>query len=186
MDDAFAALDLERRLDLSDDVIELAWRELSRDLHPDSDRGDAERAAAVNRAHQILRSPARRLRHWLGLHGVEIARQSAIDPALMGLFAEIGPALTAADEVLKKRAAASSALARALLAEPEISAQQRLQGLLGKLGKQRADLTARFHQFESDSSSGRFENALAATGQLAFLENWESQVRQRLLAMIAG
>ncbi len=186
MDDAFATLGLERRLDLPDTDIENAWRELSRDLHPDGDHGDADRAAAVNLAWQTLRSPGRRLRHWLTLHGVEVARQSAIDPALMDLFSEISPTLAAADEVLKKRAAAGSNLLRALLAESEIDAQMRLQRLLGRLTREREATTAQFPAFQSEAASGQFKTALDATGRLGFLEKWESQIQQRLMSLIAG
>ncbi len=184
--DAFATLGLDRRLDLADDAIESAWRELGRQLHPDGEGGDAERAAGVNQAYQVLRSPSRRLRHWLELHGVEIGRQAALDPALMDLFSEISPALNEADDILRKRAAAGSALARALLAEPEMTAQQKLQGLLGRLGRQRAGITEHFPDFASEAEAGHFDNALAAAGQLAFLEKWESQVQQRLMNLIAG
>ncbi len=186
MDDAFATLNLERRLGLEPDAIESAWRQLSRELHPDADAGDADRAAAVNRAHQVLRSPGQRLRHWLELHGITPGRQAAIDPVMMDFFTEVGAVLAEADDVLKRRAAASSALARALLAEAEISVQQKLQALLGKLQRERAALTDRFPDFETAAASGDFDDALAATGRLGFFEKWDRQVQERLMSLITG
>ena len=187
MDDAFATLYLERRLNLDPDAVECAWRQLSRELHPDADTGDAERAVAVNRAYQILRSPGQRLRHWLELHGVTLSRQAAVDPAMMDFFTEVGGLLAQADDVLKRRAAASSALAKALLAEAEIVAQQQLQALLGKLQRERTAVTDRFADFEiAAAESQNFDQALAATGKLGFFEKWERQVQERLMNLIAG
>ncbi|MCB1229267.1 MAG: hypothetical protein KDN19_03320 [Verrucomicrobiae bacterium] len=186
MDDAFATLGLDHRLTLDDNVIETAWRELGRQLHPDGEGGDAERAAAVNQAHQVLRSSARRLRHWLELRDVEIGRQTVLDPGLMDLFSEISPALNDADEVLRKRSAASSALARALLAESEVTSQQKLQGLLGRIGKQRLAIVGRFPEIEIAAEKDHYDEARAAVGQLGFLEKWESQVQERLMKFITG
>lgn len=186
MDDAFATLGLERRLTLDDQAIESAWRELGAALHPDQDQGDAEKAAAVNQAYQALRSPARRLRHWLELHEAGLDRQTAITPDMMALFSEVGAVLNEADEVLKKRAAASSALAKALLAEAEIGAQQKLQALLGRLGREKATALDSFPAFETAASESDFVAARAAAGRLGFLEKWETQVQERLMSLIAG
>ncbi|MCB1092184.1 MAG: hypothetical protein KDL87_11665 [Verrucomicrobiae bacterium] len=182
--DAFVVLDLDRRLDRPDEEIEAAWQKLSRESHPDAEGGDAEKSADANRARSILLSPAGRLRHWLTLHGVEVPRQNAIDSDLMTRFTEVGAALANADDVLKRRAAANSALGRALLAEPAFAAQQSIQQLLGQLQRERLAVTGQFSTFDAAAHKGEFAAAIAALHRLGFLEKWESQCRERLLAFL--
>lgn len=184
--DAFAILGLPRELEISGAAIEEAWRELSRELHPDADTGDAGRAADVNRAKDILGRPSTRLRHWLELRGVEIGRDTAISNDLMDLFGEVGGVLREADGVLKDKAAASSALGKALLAEREIAAQQELQSQLANLQDRKAAVTERFSEFQVAAETGDFGEAIAATGTLGFLEKWEREIQERLIAILSG
>lgn len=181
--DGFKVLGLPQKLDLSNEVIVDAWREISRELHPDADTGDAERAAEVNRAKDVLTRPSTRLRHWLELQGVEIGRDAAINNDLMDLFATVGGILQEADGILKDKAAATTALGKALLAEREIAAQQKLQSQLSDLQNRTTAVTDRFSTFET---AGDFTEATAATGTLGFLEKWERQIQERLIDLISG
>ena len=184
--DAFAIFGLERTLTIDDSELESTWKELSRAHHPDQESGDTDRSATVNRAYDTLRSPSRRLRHWLELRDVAIGRQAAIEPALMDLFGQIGPPLQEADDVIRKRKAASSALARALLAEPEMAVQQQLQRLLGQLHGELATTLERFPELESLPPSAEGTESLAVLARLGFLEKWQRQVQERLMNLIAG
>jgi curved DNA-binding protein CbpA len=184
--DAFAVLGLPRQLSVAVGEIDDAWRSLSRDLHPDSESGDAEKAAEVNRARETLTRPASRLRHWLDLHGIEKTRDTAINDDLMNLFAEVGGVVQEADAVLKAKSAATSALGKALLTGSEIAAQQKLQAMLGNLQKRKATVTEQFPAFETAATNQNFTNAIAATGTLGFLEKWERQCQERLVSLISG
>lgn len=184
--DAYATLGLERSLVLDGSLLESAWRELSKAHHPDQSTGDTERSATLNRAHETLRSPSARLRHWLELRDVEIGRQAAIEPALMDLFSEIGPLLQDADEILRKRQSTSSSLARALLAESEMAIQRRLQSLLGRLQGELTSTQDRFPPLETAVDSGNASEAIATLARLGFLEKWQRQVQERLMNLIAG
>ena len=184
--DAFAILGLDRALTIDDADLNSAWKELSRTHHPDQETGDTDQSATVNRAYDLLRAPSRRLRHWLELQGIAIGRQASIEPSLMDLFSRIGPLLQEADEVLQKRSAASSALAKALLAESEIATQQRLQDLLATLQGELAATTDRFPTLESGTSPGNSDEALGALARLGFLEKWQQQVQERVMNLIAG
>ena len=184
--DAFAIFGLERALTIDDSELESTWKELSRAHHPDQENGDTDRSATVNRAYDTLRFPSRRLRHWLELQDVTIGRQAAIEPALMDLFAQIGPQLQEADDVLRKRKAASSTLVRALLAEPEMAIQQQLQRLLAQLQRELATTLERFPELEASLPSGDPADSLAVLTRLGFLEKWQQQVQERLMNLIAG
>lgn len=49
--------------DADDIVVEAAFRVLARRYHPDGQKGDAARMAAINRAYDLLRTPIRRRRY---------------------------------------------------------------------------------------------------------------------------
>lgn len=183
---AFAVLGLPPELTLGDDQLDNAWRELSRELHPDADSGDAERAAEVNRAKEILHRPSTRLRHWLELHGVEIPRDAPIDDDLMNLFAEVGAVLQGADSFLRDKAAATTVLGKALLADREVGVQQKLQAQLADLQNRKSEVTDRFSDFESSAPGGDFSDAITATGTLGFLDKWERQIQERLISLISS
>ncbi|MCB1236075.1 MAG: hypothetical protein KDM91_13475 [Verrucomicrobiae bacterium] len=184
--DAFDALGLDRRLAVTADTVENAWHALSREAHPDAETGDAATAATLNRAKATLAGAGSRLRHWLELSGVEPPRHGAVDGDLMELFARVGGILAEADAVLKQRAEATTALSKALLAEPAFAAQKATQDLLGRLQRERLAIEARFSEFDADAAAGSFENALAAAGRLGFLEKWEAQCRGRIVSLISG
>lgn len=180
--DAFAALGLPSRLDLPDDEVEAAWQRLSRELHPDNaETGDAARAAEVNRARDTLATPSRRLRHWLEWRGVAQPRHGAVDDDLMSLFTETAAILTEADAVLAKQNAATTALTKALLADSAFAIQARLQSHLGMLQNEREAVTGRFGDLAGDDAA-----AVKALARLGFLEKWEGQCRERILAFLAS
>ena len=78
-------------VDLSD--LSQRYRELQRVVHPDkfvnaSDRErllSVEKAAAINEAYQILKSPQRRARYMLELQGIlfDDEKDMALDPAFL-------------------------------------------------------------------------------------------------------
>lgn len=183
--DAYRVLGLPLRLDIDDARVEAAWRQLSREAHPDVSGGDKDLAADVNRARDLLASPASRLRHWLDLRGVEIPRQSPIDGDLMTLFSAIGETLRQVDDLLVKRAAATTHLSRALLAAPEMAAQQSIQSRLAHLKGETEAIRDRFASHESAwNDRGDTRAAVADLARLGFLEKWESQCRDRLLRLL--
>lgn len=183
--DAYLVLDLPGLLDIDEARVEAAWQRLSREAHPDVAGGDTDRAASINRARDLLASPASRLRHWLERHGVSVPRQSPIDGDLMTLFSEVGETLRQADDLLAKRAAATTHLSRALLAAPEMAAQQAIQSRLARLRAESEAVRDRFADHERDWNERQDARAaLADLARLGFLEKWEQQCRDRLLRLL--
>lgn len=93
MKDHYQTLQVTR--DAEPEVIERAYKALSRKYHPDR-RPASERAAAtrqmqrINEAYRVLRDPVRRKSYDLGLpaHGAEHAWDTFLDRGLWGMFAE--------------------------------------------------------------------------------------------------
>ena len=182
--DHFAALGLERSAALDESVVRERFHALSREVHPDTDGGDELAFAAINEAQRILTSPAARVRHLLELEFGEQAggavATGGMSGALMELFGSVGGVITRADGLVAKRGAASSAVARALLAGEEIEVQQQLMAAGGQLMARRREL----EEGLGEISLGDQEALAAAAHELAFLEKWQRQVQERMAALI--
>ena len=89
--DAFGLLGLPPRFDLDPAVIEAAFFERSKDLHPDkhatapaSERvAIVARSRALNDAYQTLKKPVSRAEYLLEREGVTIGDNERIDPAIV-------------------------------------------------------------------------------------------------------
>src|SRR5580698_7096175 len=89
--DAFGLLGLPARFDLDPAVIEAAFFERSRELHPDkhATAPAAERVAilsrsrALNDAYQTLKKPISRAEYLLEREGLTIGDNERIDPAIV-------------------------------------------------------------------------------------------------------
>jgi len=87
----FALLGLDARYDLDPQVIEAAFFERTRELHPDrhANAPAAERVAvlarsrALNDAYQIVKRPVARAEHLLASAGVTIGDNEQLDPAFL-------------------------------------------------------------------------------------------------------
>jgi molecular chaperone HscB len=89
--DAFGLLGLPARFDLDPQVIERAFHDRSRDVHPDrfASAPAAERVAALSRsralndAYKTLKSPVGRAEYLLAQAGVTIGPNERLDPAFL-------------------------------------------------------------------------------------------------------
>ncbi len=172
--DAFAELGLPRTAALDADTLARAFDALSRERHPDAG-GDATAFARLTTARDTLATPSRRWRHLLELLAPGTKLDGALSPALMDLFAQLGPALAAGKAALERKNAATSALARALVAGDELRAREALEALAARTDALRAGLDARAAAWQSDIQ------ALAALArEAAFLEKWHAQAREQL------
>ena len=181
MTNPFAILGLPESLLLDPAAIESSWREHHRD-HEAASTGDA---SDHNRARALLSDPVSCLAAWLEVKAPEIAPDRSIPPALMDLFAKIGPVLARTDALLARHRQATTALARALLTKDCITAQLEVQALLQEIQPVKATFLDRFAAFEKAAEHEDFAAAAAALGPLKFLKKWEEQCRERLLALIA-
>ncbi|MCX5746472.1 MAG: Fe-S protein assembly co-chaperone HscB [Proteobacteria bacterium] len=109
--DAFGALGLPARFDLDPQVIEQAFFERSKELHPDrfATAPAAERVAALSRsralndAYQTLKKPVPRAEYLLACRGVKIGDNERLDPTFLMEILEEREALAEA-RIAKDRA----------------------------------------------------------------------------------
>ncbi len=180
-EDYFALLGLPRQADLAEGEIQARYHERIAECHPDrasteEERGEfSQRSSELNQAWNTLRNPVTRVRHLLSLIAPDLERDASLSQDLMELFAETGQALQAADAFLAQKRKATSALARALLAEQEMEVQEGLQDALGKVTQagEALDLSVR----EPQELRGLHT-------QLSFLDRWQRQLNEKLLLLL--
>jgi len=187
MPDYFAMLHQPRRPWLDAEALKEHFHRETAMRHPDvSGVGDHGDFAALNAAYAILRDPSSRLRHLLELEDPErLAPSHAVPPALADLFMRIAAFRHALDVFRKKEAAASGALALALLAGEKLALSR--QG-----ATVRADLEADYNaametlraidsDWEKDPRPADAGERLAALHhQCAYLSKWRSQLAEAL------
>jgi curved DNA-binding protein CbpA len=192
--DAFALLQLPRQLTLEERVLHQAYAALSRTAHPDHG-GSAEEAAGVNAAYELLRSPEKRIKHLLEIAAPPDAkawRAVPLDESMMALFSAVGAALDTSAKYLEKRAAARSALARALLAGEELEQRERMEDLGNALaerlqsmedGLPALDEALAAGESTGEAGAGLWKEIAGLQARFAYVIKWQAQVRERLLQL---
>ena len=180
--DAFALFNLPRRpwLDAADLRDEFHRR--SAVLHPDGG-GDADAFAQLNAAHKTLSDPATRLRHMLELEAPEVLAQSQqIPSALADRFMRVGSVRQSAAGFLAKHRAASSPLARALLAGEHAAQTHALETALTELDAAHADALARLSGIDADWRE-RIPDIARLHAELSYFGKWTAQLRESRLEL---
>jgi len=175
--DAFAEFDLPRSPFVDETALVRKFDELSRSQHPDAGGHSAAFARLVE-GRRTLTSTALRLRHLLELECPGTRLDGPLPPALMDVFATLGPALQAARELQQRKSSATSTLARALLAPAEMRQRETLETAAATLA----------HRLESVNQAAQSWDGTAATlaawaREASFLEKWQSQTREALLQL---
>jgi curved DNA-binding protein CbpA len=147
-------------------------------MHPDAG-GDPEEFARLREAHAILRSPAKRLRHWLETGGVAWEAGGSVPDMLMGMFGAIGELLQRVDGLTENKAAARSALGRSLLERKGMELLAEVEGRMDAVRGVREELAGRFEEFASAGAQVCAGEAAEVARALVFLEKWEGQLRER-------
>ncbi len=183
MVDYFAILGVPRQAGLSLDAARAAFQVRGAGLHPDAgDAADRSARAAqfveLNEAFSVLSSRPRRLRHLLELMGGAPTRGAVLDDGLMALFSQINAAVQLADACLAQQAAATSALAKALLTSPALAAEAALAAAAQTLLARSEALDARLAA-KPDAAT-----LASAVQEAAFLEKWDTQVQSRRLRLL--
>lgn len=187
MADAFALLGLPPRAALDPETLQAAYLAATRAAHPDQAGGDAARAAELNRAQETLQSPVSRLKHLIEEHSDTPWRAIPLEAGLMALFERLGPLLQAGGGFVKRKQAAASALARALLAGEEMTLRESLEAL-------GLEIETHWQTLESalpglDARLERRDPAVwaelqALQARFAYLAKWRAQIRELLLQLM--
>jgi hypothetical protein len=148
-----------------------------------------ERYADLNRAYQTLVDPVQRLLAlYLLTKGEKPRDVQRIPPGTMDLFIEVGQACRQLDQYLEKKRAADGALARAALMGEELTLQDTLMTLRGKLEKLGATLDGDLAALDSRWHAGDKDlNALEAIyRKYSYLARWRQQLEEREIALLTG
>lgn len=192
MTDLFALLGEPRRPFLDPEQVKDTFHRLSRTEHPDqqtaSASGSDARFAALNQAQAALRDPKARLRHLLELEypQVKLSGPSGVPASLADLFAPIHSLLREIDDLLAKKAAAPSPLAKALLARQEFALRERAEDRLAEVDNLQTAALKELQVFDA-----QWENRSPDTAprlhdfyqRFAYLSRWSEQFRERLFQL---
>jgi DnaJ-domain-containing protein 1 len=193
----FTFFELEPAPALDTEALKERFARMTSEAHPDKfqQAPEAERTAAetryaeLNRAYQTLIDPRQRLLALYELTQGEKPRDvQRIPPGTMDLFIEVGHICQQFDQFFERKKAAAGALDRAALMGEELTLQDALAALRGKLEKlgailegDLAALNARWRAGEKDI------NALEAVyRKYSYLARWRQQLEEREIALLTG
>lgn len=194
--DSFALLGMPRRAVLDAAELKRRYHDATRKTHPDvllSSEAVTADSAEINAAYACLLQPSTRLRHLLFLVAPDQVAQlkgGQIPSAFIDIFSSLAGAVQAADAVIAKRKAATSALSKALLAGEEMQVREALEAAGLTVAEQRAsleldalpaiDVALLAHSNNLGAAAAKIAEAFRAFG---FLDKWQAQVRGKLLEL---
>jgi curved DNA-binding protein CbpA len=176
--DAFELLGLGSGLVLDEDDLRRAFDRKVGEEHPDAG-GEGDGFAQVRAAYETLRSPGRRLRHWLELGGVEWEAGGQVPAGLMAVFSGMGDLLMRVDGLAARKAEAQSALARSLLEREGMGLMDETEAMRDRVATMQEGAVGRFAGFEEAGAEACAREAAEVARTLLFLEKWDGQLRDR-------
>ncbi len=195
VEDFFALLGEPRRPWLDPDRVKDKFHALSRRQHPDQQAAGSNAEtdagfARLNQAQAALRDPKARLRHLLELEcpQVRLSGPADVPATLADLFAPIHDLTKRIDGLLIKKAAAPSALARALLAREELNLQEAAQARLAQLDALFAQALEELRAFDARLDLPLPTEAATLMNfyqRFAYLSRWTEQLRERLFELVS-
>ncbi|MDE0837279.1 MAG: DnaJ domain-containing protein [Akkermansiaceae bacterium] len=168
---AFGRLGLDVRLVISEEEIRNSFRKKAGVLHPDSG-GDEKEFSELQLAQEILLSPARRLKEWMGAESVEADARGQIGAGLMDLFQKVAEIGNAAEATIKVGAGAQSSLAKAMAEVKLMGERERVKSLLAEIAGEIGKRIAAFPEIEEgEADPGKVMR------ELIFLEKWRASMK---------
>jgi curved DNA-binding protein CbpA len=182
----FALLEEPRRPWLDPEALKEKYHRLTATHHPDV-AGAPGDFAEINRAYQVLADPAARLRHLLELDApTALARAQPVPEEIAGFFTPVAEVRQGVDAFLKKRAAAASPLAKALLSTEQFGVQERVDGMIAALAEKQEALLARVRDADGLWIADRDAalSILPALWQsLGYTAKWLAMLRESLFSL---
>jgi curved DNA-binding protein CbpA len=193
----FLLFGLEPGPALDADALKERFARATAATHPDKfqQAPEAERTAAetryteLNRAYQTLTDPRARLLALYELTKGEKPRDvQKIPPGTMDLFIEVGQTCQQLDKFLERKRAASGALERAALTGEEMTLQEALMILRGKLEQLSVTLEGDLAALDTRWRSGEKDlNALETVyRKYSYLARWRQQLEEREIVLLTG
>ncbi len=176
--DAFKLLGLRRGLVFGEEDLRKAFDRKVGEEHPDAG-GEGDGFGRVRLAYDTLRSPGKRLRHWLELQGVKWETGGQVPAGLMAVFAGMGDLLMRLDALAAKKGEARSALGRSLLERVGMDLMDETDEMRHRVAAMEAEAVGQFAGFEEAGAETCAREAAEVARTLLFLEKWDRQLRDR-------
>lgn len=174
MSNPFQILGIEPRLVIGREELNQAFRDAGSKVHPDA--GGSESAfAALQDAMAALQSPARRLRHWLLLKGIEVESRGSIGPQVMDLFSRVGELTQQVEGLLRRREGAKSALGLAMLEAETHQCREAVEAMIAVMEQAIGGSCESFQAMERGELDANAASELLR--DLSFLEKWRASLR---------
>lgn len=152
------------------------YKALAAEKHPDQG-GDEQEFNQLNTAYNSLRLPSSRLKHLLDIHSISYDKRGTVSNHLMNFFMSTGELIQLADVMIKKKQSATSALSKALLEADILEIQERLSEQIDQLEQAQTDT---LESIPEAIDASKYETA---SRDLAFLEKWQAQLRERYASL---
>ena len=171
MMNGFEILGLRVGLVVSDEEVREAFRQRAAVVHPDSG-GDEQDFAMLQGAQEILLSPAKRMKAWMSVRGIEADARGQIEGGLMDLFQKVSEVGAAAELLIRENAGAKSALVKAMAEVKLIKHRELVQELIEMVVSELKQRTEKFQQVEEGLIEPR-----TIMRDLIFLEKWRATLK---------
>jgi curved DNA-binding protein CbpA len=186
MTNLFALLDEPPRPWLDPEALKAKYHGLTAIHHPDV-AGASEDFAEINRAYQTLADPAARLRHLMEIESpASISRAQPVPEEIAACFTPVAESRQAVDAFLKKYAAATSPLAKALLSTGQYQVQERLECMISDLQQKQESLLLRVREADALWVSDRSAALDLLPGlwqSLNYIAKWLATLRESLFRL---
>jgi curved DNA-binding protein CbpA len=186
MTDLFALLGEAPRPWLDPDALKAKYHQITTEQHPDVAGATAD-FAEINRAYQTLSDPVLRLRHLLDLESpAAMSRTQPVPEEIAAFFAPVGAVRQGVEAFLKKHAAATSPLARALLAPEQYQVQETVEETIAALQQKQEALMGSLQEADGLWQSDRAAAMVALPvlwQSLGYLAKWLATLRESLFRL---
>jgi DnaJ-domain-containing protein 1 len=176
MENYFKLLDVEKAIHLDLEALAKNHQRIAAAHHPDlpENNGDDTQYRLINTAYATLKSPSKRLAHFMELSGIHYEKRGTVSDHLMDLFMSTAQLLQDTDAFLRKKSATSSILAKALLETESQQLQEHISTQIDTIENEKSVT------LENATLS---ENIANAARDLAFLEKWQAQLKERYASL---
>jgi DnaJ-class molecular chaperone len=176
MENYFNLLDVKQATHIDLETLSDHHKKLAAEHHPDSpgNDGDDSQYRHINTAYETLKSPSKRLAHLMELEGIHYEKRGTVSDHLMDLFMSTAQILQDTDAFLRKKTTTTSVLAKALLEGESQQLQELISDQIDSIEHEKSTTL---------ENATRAEQLGNAARDLAFLEKWQAQLKERYASL---